>query len=354
VWSIVIFLRHSPPVYDTQLSMSANATPLSVDTLRRPPTRLPIPGDAPSLYDAARGRAWIARGMIGQSVSELQQMLNTRGYEVIVDGKFSAETERAVRAFQRDHGACLDGVVGPETMGYLSGCYHHADELKADGIDRVPPGACRARSSSITLAPEGLSDRDKFEHYAQIVRENGGTVNPKGRATVLGLRGMSRDGERHDTGSTRRYDDTFVVLTLDGRVRELRGATHPGQRTSTMSPDASGDGRADVGMIRPGNYEVVPNGAHGGNACFHVRTQGGSGRLPGWRDTNQDGVFSDDERLASEQRGDVLTGVLFHPGGETAPKSIGCQTMPPTEYQRFVDMIGGPTAAFSYTLVDAY
>ena len=77
------------------------------------------------------------------------------------------------------------------------------------------------------------------------------------------------------------------------------------------------------------------------------------GALPGWRDTNQDGRFSNEERAASERRRDNLTGVLFHPGGSSAPTSIGCQTMDPGTYQQFVDAIGGPRARFTYTLVDA-
>jgi len=105
-------------------------------------------------------------------------------------------------------------------------------------------------------------------------------------------------------------------------------------------------------MIRPGNYEVVPNGPHGGNASYHVRTTGGSGSLSGYRDTNGDGRFSASERAASDQRGDALSGVFFHPGGSNAPTSIGCQTMDPQTYQRFVDTIGGPRARFNYTLVD--
>lgn len=315
-------------------------------------------------------------------------MLRARGYDVQVDGRFGPETERAVRQFQAASGAKVDGLVGPETTSKL-----FSPVYCKDGVDRgsTPPSngtaptedqrrspppqgtvragdlqqadqARRARETNApgnagraTLAPEGLSERERFEHYANIVRANGGEVNPGGRPTMLGIRGQSRDGgDPHDTGSTRRYDDTFVVLTADGRVQEFRGATHPGQNSSTQSPDVTGDGRGDVGMIRPGNYEVVPNGPHGGNASYHVRTTGGSGRLSGWRDTNQDGRFSADERSASERRGDTLTGVLFHPGGDSAPRSIGCQTMPPAEYQRFVDTIGGPRAAFNYTLVDAY
>jgi hypothetical protein len=41
---------------------------------------------------------------------------------------------------------------------------------------------------------------------------------------------------------------------------------------------------------------VVPNGKYKGNTSYHVRTLGGSGSIPGWRDTNHDGRFTDTEK----------------------------------------------------------
>src|SRR5260370_40032433 len=38
-----------------------------------------------------------------------------------------------------------------------------------------------------------------FDYYAGLVRAAGGIVNRDGRATVLGLRGLSVDGVHHDT-----------------------------------------------------------------------------------------------------------------------------------------------------------
>ena len=171
---------------------------------------------------------------------------------------------------------------------------------------------------------------------------------------------MDRDGRVHDTRSARAYDDMFVVLTPDGRVQEFSGATHPGQNSSRSSPDVAGrnggrrDGAGDVGRINTGTYRVVPRGNHAGDRAWHVRTSGGSGRLDGVRDTNHDGNFSADERRRSAERGDQLTGVLFHQGGANRPSSIGCQTLSSAgEYRRFINAVGARNA-FNYTLVDAY
>jgi len=348
------------------------------------------------LAQARAGQGLIRRGQSGQNVRELQQQLKDAGHNIEVDGKFGAETASAVREYQRENGLKVDGLVGPETSGALHSnlsnqhefkCKHdhhrnayverqaptnaqrqskpegtvRADDLaQADRADQVRRNQ-NPNAGPITLAPANMSESEKFDHYANIVRANGGEVNPNGQPTVLGIRGMSRDGQVHDTGSTRQYDDTMVVLTPDGRVREFAGATHPGQNRSSASPDVAGrnggrrDGAGDVGMINPGNFQVVPNGMRNGAPSYHVRDESGrSGRLDGVRDTNHDGQFSTEERNRSAQRGDQLTAVLFHPGGSTRPSSIGCQTLSPSDYREFVDAIGGGRSSFNYSLVDAY
>jgi len=225
--------------------------------------------------------------------------------------------------------------VGPETVGRLRSVPPGTNPVSTYTPPTTPP---------VTMAPVTGTEREQYAMYASMVERAGGQVCPNGQPTVLGL--------RQGTGtSARAYDDAFVVLTPDGRVQRFGGATHPGQNSSTASPDVTGDGRGDVGMIRPGNYQVVPNGPHAGAASFHVRTLGGSGNVPGWRDTNHDGRFSESEQAGSESRRDTLSGVLFHQGGSNAPSSIGCQTMSPAEYQRFLNAVGGSRASFTYTLV---
>lgn len=60
---------------------------------------------------------------IGDSNSEittLQQRLQSLGYEVDgVDGTYGTKTEQAVRAFQRDRGLEVDGVIGSQTYRAL-------------------------------------------------------------------------------------------------------------------------------------------------------------------------------------------------------------------------------------------
>lgn len=320
----------------------------------------------------------LRHGARGEDVRAVQQQLVDRGARIAVDGVYGDDTARAVRAFQRTQtGLTVDGVVGPATRGRLASSPtvepRAGTPVRREGDARAPSvaergatppeGTVRAgdlartdearRRGEVTLAPANATPEEKFRHYADIVRRNGGQVNPNGQATVLGLRGLSRgrDGA-HDTGSTRAYDDTFVVLQ-NGRAYELRGATHPGQLRSSLSPDVNRDGVGDVGMIAPGNYTATPNGPHNGAPSWHVKRPSGNDRIPGYRDTNGDGRFSEAERAASERRNDTLGDILFHQGFGDRPKSIGCLTMSPATFQDFMRHVGGSGRAFNFTLVDA-
>jgi hypothetical protein len=180
-----------------------------------------------------------------------------------------------------------------------------------------------------------------FDLYAAMVRKAGGQVNPNGQPTVLAL--------RTQTDRSTRYRDTIVVLTADRQARVFTGSTVPSFKNSSDAPDINKDGIYDVGVIMPGNYNVGPHKDFMGYTSFEVN---GAGRVPGWRDTDGDGVFSDGEKSASNARNDNLSGVLFHRGMSDRPMSVGCITMDPTTFDQFIATVGGKSAKFNFTLVD--
>jgi GH25 family lysozyme M1 (1,4-beta-N-acetylmuramidase) len=51
----------------------------------------------------------------GNDVKWLQWELNTKGYDLEVDGKFGNDTKAAVRAYQKAFGLKVDGIVGSAT-----------------------------------------------------------------------------------------------------------------------------------------------------------------------------------------------------------------------------------------------
>lgn len=59
-------------------------------------------------------------GSRGDDVRELQTFLASEGYSIgSLDGIFGPKTKAAVRAFQKDQGIVVDGVVGPATQGKI-------------------------------------------------------------------------------------------------------------------------------------------------------------------------------------------------------------------------------------------
>lgn len=74
----------------------------------------------------------LRKGSSGDSVKELQELLNQYGAGLTVDGKFGAATDTAVRDYQATHGLVVDGVVGAATWDSL--LYDPAPE---PGIDIV-------------------------------------------------------------------------------------------------------------------------------------------------------------------------------------------------------------------------
>ena len=208
-------------------------------------------------------------------------------------------------------------------------------------------GAFRRTTSSAAVAHAVAP----FDYYAGLVRAAGGVVNRDGRATVLSLRGLSVDGTHHDTVVTDADDDTFVVLSPDHTVTILSGSTHPWQIDDNYPRDVDFDGRPDVGMIKPGRYLVVSQGIDlAGAPSYYVYTEDGDYHLPAWENTDHDDRYSDEEKAASDARGDTLTDVLFHSQGPGAPVSIGCQVLSQDNMVALADLVGD---SFDYILIDA-
>lgn len=71
------------------------------------------------LAEVATGEASLEPGDRGSAVQALQRFLGQQGHEVMPSGYFDTTTQAAVVAFQEEQGIVTDGVVGPQTLGFM-------------------------------------------------------------------------------------------------------------------------------------------------------------------------------------------------------------------------------------------
>ena len=107
-------------VYDEELARAVRAFQqrrgLMVDGVVGPQTYIALDGARWSMGDRLLSHT-PGHLLQGDDVAELQQRLLGLGFTPDrVDGVFGANTEKAVRRFQRGVGLAVDGVVGPETL----------------------------------------------------------------------------------------------------------------------------------------------------------------------------------------------------------------------------------------------
>lgn len=96
--------------------------------------------------------------MTGQDVLDVQTKLDALGYALgELDGEYGPATAGAARAFQRDHGLDVDGIVGPITSGALAiataaqthqaasekGALALVEAIKHIGVKEDPPNSDR-------------------------------------------------------------------------------------------------------------------------------------------------------------------------------------------------------------------
>ena len=83
-----------------------------------------VEGDTPTPEPVPEKRPTLRKGDSGKWVTLAQTELINKGYDCGksgADGKFGANTQKAVKQFQQDHGLTVDGVIGQNTWNALDG-----------------------------------------------------------------------------------------------------------------------------------------------------------------------------------------------------------------------------------------
>ena len=141
-------------------------------------------------------------GSRGTAVSNLQQRLKDLGYSIgKVDGIFGSQTQKAVKAFQKDNGLAADGIVGSKTIAKLNNPAKKASDSTTD------TGKKESESTSVEMLH--WSDVDKLwprGTYATIVDYD----------TGKSFRVMRSGGYNHADVETATAEDTAILKSLYG------------------------------------------------------------------------------------------------------------------------------------------
>ena len=93
----------------------------------------------PEAQEPELGDRILKKGMSGGDVKAMQGALIALGYDCGkygADGDFGAATEKAVKAFQQDHGLTVDGQFGPKSLEALN----HATPDDGEAVERPDSG----------------------------------------------------------------------------------------------------------------------------------------------------------------------------------------------------------------------
>lgn len=104
----------------------------------------------------------VSKGSSGDSVKDLQKILNQNGYSLAVDGVFGEKTLAAVKDYQKNNGLAVDGIVGSKTWSALTGA---AKELFSNtGTGESATGGSTTGGSSTVELPNVLKNSGGYQY----------------------------------------------------------------------------------------------------------------------------------------------------------------------------------------------
>jgi len=169
---------------------------------------------APIALSSSSCPADLTEGEVDGCVTELQELLNTHGASLGVDGDFGPDTLTAVETFQSAYGLSVDGIVGPQTKTALT------------SVNAAVPSAIPITSSS---CPADMSQGEVdgcVTALQQLLNENGANLSVDGDFGPLTFNAVENYQASHG-------------LSVDGIVGPDTKAALTGSATTSNPPPVS-------------------------------------------------------------------------------------------------------------------
>jgi hypothetical protein len=135
------------------------------------------PGASAAGGATASSEVVVKRGDRGAAVRSIQEELG-----ISADGIFGAQTERAVKRFQRSHNLVPDGIVGPLTRSALGLRPFSSRSVRRTSSVRLPAilqriAECESGGNPRAVSPGGQY-RGKYQFSRETWRTLGGSGDP--------------------------------------------------------------------------------------------------------------------------------------------------------------------------------
>lgn len=102
----------------------------------------------------------ISYGATGSDVKKLQELLNQNDYNLDVDGSFGPKTQAAVKDYQNKNGLKVDGIVGTNTWGALTGSPSGSTNASgSNSAAEAAPGYSDAVNRAYEMLNQNLSQK---------------------------------------------------------------------------------------------------------------------------------------------------------------------------------------------------
>ncbi|MBU3191803.1 peptidoglycan-binding protein [Clostridium bowmanii] len=149
-----------------------------------------------------------ALGSYGDEVKSIQNVLNTLGYKISVDGSFGKLTEAAVKNYQGQNSLWADGVVGPSTVASLNAKVASLIKPVTSSVPAIP---AKPTTPTTTATPKSIKVYQGLGHNVAF-RNGPGADSEKVPvySFTVGMADVSFDANGRILGA---YLDAYEVST---------------------------------------------------------------------------------------------------------------------------------------------
>ncbi|MFH1809399.1 MAG: murein L,D-transpeptidase catalytic domain-containing protein [Pseudomonadota bacterium] len=323
---------------------------------------------APSLDDVRQGRAVLKKGQSGESVRQLQQLLNAAGARPRLDedGKLGNATDGAVRRYQTQHQLDSDGLAGTQTLGALERggsvdrTSSRGSNTATGGTNNLSAAAERAPNLGAETPPtragvHGLLNgndrisRNDIDWNHPSVRPPGGVVTkPSAQAFAAAVKAYDHAKSQ---GQVRNHKMTLIDFSRPSTEARMWVIDMDSKQLLAQHRVAHGSGSGDPRDARMASRFSNSSGSHQSSLGTYITAetyQGSHGRSLKL-DGKESGFNSQARgRAIVMHEADYASDAFVRQNGYLG-RSQGCPAMDPAVAQRVIDLVKGGSAMLIYS-----